>query len=76
MLVLQRRKDESIIIGDDIEIYIADIKKDCVRISINAPRDVQILRKELIELAESNKEASQVSAKGLNELKNAIVKKD
>lgn len=49
MLVLSRRKDEVIMIGDDIEISIVDIKGDTVRIGIDAPRSVTVHRKEIYE---------------------------
>ncbi|MHC4870337.1 MAG: carbon storage regulator CsrA [Planctomycetota bacterium] len=49
MLVLSRRKDETIMIGDDIEISIVDIKGDTVRLGISAPRDVAVHRKEVYE---------------------------
>ena len=49
MLVLSRKKGESIIIGDNIEISIIDIQGDTIRLGINAPREIQIYRKELYE---------------------------
>jgi carbon storage regulator len=49
MLVLSRRKDETIMIGDDVEITIIDIKGDTVRIGIGAPREVAVHRKEVYE---------------------------
>lgn len=49
MLVLSRRKDETIMIGDDIEVTIVDIKGDTVRIGIAAPRSVSVHRKEIYE---------------------------
>lgn len=49
MLVLSRRKDETIMIGDNIEISIVDIKGDTVRVGINAPRSVAVHRKEIYE---------------------------
>ena len=49
MLVLSRRRDETIMIGDDIEISIVDIKGDTVRIGINAPRSITVHRKEIYE---------------------------
>ena len=41
MLILSRKKDESIMIGDNIEISIVDIKGDHVKLGINAPNDVK-----------------------------------
>ncbi|MBN1256417.1 MAG: carbon storage regulator CsrA [Planctomycetes bacterium] len=49
MLVLSRRKDETIMIGDNVEITIVDIKGDTVRIGIDAPREVTVHRKEIYE---------------------------
>jgi len=61
MLVLSRKKGESIWLGDEIEITISEIKGDQVRIAINAPKNVTILRGELIkEVSESNTEAVKI----------------
>ena len=49
MLVLSRKRDETIMIGDEIEISIVDIKGDTVRIGINAPKNVSVHRKEIYE---------------------------
>ncbi len=49
MLVLSRHKDEIIMIGDEIEIVIVDIKGDTVRVGINAPRAIAVHRKEVYE---------------------------
>ena len=58
MLVITRRKDESLLIGDDIEIKIVKVEDGSVRLAISAPRDVTILRKEVFErVNEENKEA-------------------
>ena len=58
MLILSRKKGESIIIGEDIEIFVADVKGDKVRLGISAPEDMKISRKELYLTVENNKEAS------------------
>lgn len=58
MLALSRKVNESIIIGNDIEITILEVKGDQVKIGISAPKSVPIYRKELyLQIKESNKEA-------------------
>ncbi|MGI6112690.1 MAG: carbon storage regulator CsrA [Mahellales bacterium] len=58
MLVLTRKTGESLIIGDNIELQVIEIQGDKVKLGINAPRDVSILRKELREeIKQANKEA-------------------
>lgn len=49
MLVLSRHKNESIIIGDDIEVMIVDIRGDKVRLGIEAPTNVPVHRREVYE---------------------------
>lgn len=61
MLVVKRKKGESILIGDNIEINIVSIDNGSVKISIEAPKEVNILRKELYkEVQEENKNAINV----------------
>jgi carbon storage regulator len=47
MLVLSRQKDESIMIGNDVEITIVDVRGDKVRLGISAPRSIEVHRKEI-----------------------------
>jgi carbon storage regulator len=47
MLVLTRKSDESIMIGDDIEVRVLSIRGEKVRLGIQAPRDTRVLRKEV-----------------------------
>lgn len=47
MLILSRRVDETIVIGDDIEITVIEVKGKTVKVGINAPRDVSVHRKEI-----------------------------
>ena len=49
MLVITRKKDESLLIGDDIEIKIVKVEDGSVKIGIEAPKDKVILRKEVYE---------------------------
>jgi carbon storage regulator len=49
MLVLSRKKDESIIINDDIEIVIVEIRGDKVRLGITAPKEVPVHRREVFD---------------------------
>ena len=55
MLVLSRQKDESIIIGDNIEITIVDVRGDKVRLGISAPREISVHRKEVYEAIQREK---------------------
>lgn len=58
MLVLSRKKNQAIRIGDDIEISILSVEGDTVKIGIDAPKTISILRKELIdEVTEANRES-------------------
>lgn len=69
MLVLTRKKDQSIVINDNIEITVLDIQGDQVRIGINAPKSVAVHRKEVfLEIREENKKAAQVGDVSLNAL--------
>ena len=62
MLVLSRKKNESIIIRDDIVVTVVEVRGDKVRLGIDAPKDVPVHRREVYEAikrAESPREASQ-----------------
>lgn len=60
MLVITRKSNESIIIDGQIEVVVVGITKDGVRLGINAPREVQIHRREVFEaIADANRAATQ-----------------
>ena len=63
MLVLQRKVGESIVINDNITVTITKISGDKVKIGIDAPVDVKILRSEVVEVENNNKQA----VKGINQ---------
>lgn len=61
MLVLSRQRDEAIMIGDDVEITVVDIRGDKVRLGITAPRHIQVHRKEVYEaIKRENEQASKL----------------
>ncbi len=73
MLVLTRKKDEAVVIGDDIEIIISEISEDKVKIAIQAPKNIKIFRKELIKAVEDeNLKSVGVSDIDINGLREAI----
>ena len=63
MLIISRKKNEGIIINGDIVVTVADVQGDKVRIGIDAPESIKIMRKELLDTERANKEAAQVSSK-------------
>jgi len=67
MLVLSRQRDETIMIGDDVEITVVDIRGDKVRLGITAPTRIAVHRKEVYEAIKAeNQRASRISGADLN----------
>ena len=65
MLVLSRKKNESIVIGDNIVITVVDVRGDKVRLGIDAPKDVPVHRREVydaIKKAEQEKDSARQEA--------------
>ena len=70
MLVLSRKINERILIGGNIELTIVDIKGDVAKIGINAPREVSIIRGELLtEIEQATVDAALKSTAGVDELR-------
>lgn len=70
MLVISRKKGESLLIGEDIEITVVKIDDGSVKLSISAPKTVTILRKELYkEVEEENKNAAAADMSVLKNIK-------
>ena len=68
MLALSRKKNEALVINNDIEITVLDIRGDQVKIGISAPKEVPVCRKEVyLQIQEANKEA--MNADNLEALK-------
>jgi len=76
MLVLARKLDESIVINDNITVKIIAVEKGVVKLGIDAPSDISIVRNELIkDVTDSNKEAAKdVSTEQLNILTKMLKK--
>ena len=69
MLALSRKKGEAIVINNNIEISILEVKGDQVKVGISAPKEVPIYRKEVyVQIQEANQAAT--SVEGMEELKN------
>ncbi|MBP3476004.1 MAG: carbon storage regulator CsrA [Lachnospiraceae bacterium] len=71
MLALSRKKNEALVINNNIEITILEIKGEQVKLGISAPKEVPIYRKEVyVQIQDSNKEA--VNMDGMEALKNLL----
>lgn len=72
MLVLSRLRDETIMIGDDIEVTVVDIRGDKVRLGINAPTRIAVHRKEVYEaIKRENQQAARVDPAAAGALRDA-----
>jgi carbon storage regulator len=76
MLVLARKTGQSIVINDDIELLVIEVRGDQVRLGINAPKNVPVHRKELLEQirAENVKAATEASVDDIAKILNQIPK--
>ena len=72
MLVLSRKKDEKIVIGDNIEITVVDVKGDTVKIGIAAPPEIKIYRGELLDAI---REAARLPAPDLDAIDRKLKRK-
>ncbi len=69
MLALSRKKGEALVINNDIEVTVLEVKGDQVKIGISAPKEVPIYRKEVyLQIQDSNKEAMQADLEALKKL--------
>ena len=69
MLVLSRQRDESIMIGDDVEIIIVDVRGDKVRLGITAPKEIPVHRREIYDAIQREKAEKQAHEPEDNEAK-------
>ncbi|MBO1511743.1 carbon storage regulator CsrA [Metabacillus bambusae] len=71
MLVLTRKIGETIQIGDQIEVTVLSVQGDQIKLGINAPKDIEIHRKEIyLTIQESNNEAASINKNILDQMKN------
>ncbi len=71
MLALSRKKNEAIIINNNIEVTILEVKGEQVKIGISAPKEVSVYRKEVyLQIQDANKEAT--DSTGMEALKNLL----
>lgn len=69
MLALSRKKGEALVINNNIEVTVLEVKGDQVKIGISAPKEVPIYRKEVyLQIQDSNKEAMQADMEALKKL--------
>ncbi len=64
MLILTRKLNESIIIGDKIEVIVIDIKSDQIKLGIQAPKNVKVYRQEVYEAIQEENRAAALSQPG------------
>ena len=77
MLVLSRKINQSIVIGDNIEIMLVDIRGDQIKLGINAPKNVSVYREELYrEIKQNNISSQNVSESSVNELAQLLIPKE
>ncbi len=77
MLVLTRKIDESIIIGDNIKITVVDVRNDQVKLGIDAPREIPVHREEIYrEIQEENRRAAAQRMADLGEVSKLLGKKE
>lgn len=62
MLILRRRAGETLIVGGNIKIAVLDTSDGAVRLAIDAPREIPVLRGELLQAASANRDAASESA--------------
>ncbi len=71
MLALSRKKGEALVINNNVEITVLEIKGEQVKLGINAPKEVPVYRKEVyVQIQDANKEA--VNVDGLEALQNLL----
>ncbi len=74
MLALTRKKGESIIIGENIEVVVLGVSRDQVKIGINAPKSISVHRQEIYDLIQQENKASMANADKITAIKQFLKK--
>ena len=73
MLKKKKKKGESLVINNNIEVTVLEVRGDQIKLGISAPKDVPIYRKEIyLEIQEANKQSQTLSPDTVNALKNLL----
>lgn len=73
MLILKRKLNESIIIGDSIEVKVTDIQGDSVKLGIEAPRDISVFREELYrQIKDMNIQSSGIPERDVDDIQKLL----
>jgi carbon storage regulator len=76
MLVLTRKLNESIMIGDEVEVTVVEIKGDAIKLGINAPKAIKVHRKEIyLAIQRENIDATKASIERIGEISGILKKK-
>jgi carbon storage regulator len=67
MLVLSRKKNESIVINNDITIVVVDIRGDKVRLGVEAPKEIPVHRREVYDAIQNNEKSAEKGAQSSND---------
>ena len=77
MLVLTRKTNQSIMIGDDVEVTVLAVSRDKIRLGITAPRDIPVFRKEVyISIQEESANGADPAAEAVDEALDELAKRE
>jgi len=72
MLILRRKAGESLLIGDDVKVTVLDVFEGGVRMAIDAPKEIPILRAELVKAADANRDSANIAQDDAKELQKLL----
>ncbi len=72
MLILRRKAGETLLIGEDVKVTVMDVYEGGVRLAIDAPKEIPILRAELLRAADANRDSANVARNDAQELQKLL----